>query len=110
LEKKYIYRRVDAERTTTTTILCCANAGGKSGEVLIICKNVQNILALKDGAHLDAAVGVSPKGLITSELFLKWLEQFIRSLPPAWPALLLMDSHEFHLSPELYRWLKKIRL
>jgi hypothetical protein len=110
LKNIYIYRRVDAERTTTTTILCCANAGGKSSEVLIIFKNMQNILALKDGAHLDAAVGVSPKDLITSELFLKWLEQFIRSLPPAWPAFLHMDSHAFHLSPEIYRWLKKIIL
>jgi hypothetical protein len=66
----------------------------------MIFKGVQNIPALKDGAHLDATVGVSPKGWITSELFQKWLEQFIKSLPPARPVLLLVDSHVSHLSPE----------
>jgi hypothetical protein len=62
---------------------------------------LQNIPALKDGAPLDAAVGVSPKGWTSSELLLKKLEQFMRSLPPARPVLFLVDSHASSLSPDL---------
>ena len=98
--KKYVYRRVYAEKGTTTTVLCSANAAGKSGPILIIFKGVQNIPALKEGAHLDSMVAVSKKGWITSELFLQWLEMFVKSLPPARPVILIMDSHATHLSPE----------
>lgn len=98
--KKFVYRRVYAERGTTTTVLACANAAGKSGPLLIIFKGVQNIPALKTGAHCDAMVEVTPKGWINSELFLRWMQKFIESLPPARPVLLVMDSHASHLSPE----------
>ncbi|KAJ8886333.1 hypothetical protein PR048_012544 [Dryococelus australis] len=89
-----------AERGTTTTILCSANAAYKSGPILVIFKCVQNIFALIDGAHVDATVAVSPKGWITSELFLQWLHIFILSLLSPIPVLSLMDSHSSYISPE----------
>lgn len=83
-------------------MLLCANAAGESGVVLII-KGVQNISALKDGAHPEAIVGVSPKGWITSEIFQKWLEHFVRSLSLARPFLMHPTWHQ-----RLFRLLKKI--
>jgi hypothetical protein len=37
------------------------------------------------------------KMMISSELFLEWMNHFVKCIPAARPVLLIMDSHESHV-------------
>jgi len=48
-------------------VLCCTNPAGKSWGILIMLKEVQNILAVRDGAHLHACTwSLKGSGLMKS--------------------------------------------
>ena len=48
--------------------------------------------------------GLSKKGWINRELFLKWFQRhFLTHAPPARPLLLLLDGHSSHYAPDLVR-------
>jgi hypothetical protein len=49
--------------------------------VVTLFKGVHDIPVPKDGARLGDAADVSLEGCITSELFLKWAQAFIKFLP-----------------------------
>jgi len=52
------------------TVLCCTNTAGKSWGILIMLKEVQNIPAVRDGAHLHACTqSLLGSGLVKSSWY-----------------------------------------
>ena len=47
---------------------------------------------------------MSKNGWINSELFLKFLQHFLKFVPAARPIMLIMDSHCSHVSPEVLKF------
>ena len=66
------------ERGLTTTGVDCMNAAGEFIPPMLIFKRVRMNDYLKKGAPLGTVFGCSKNGWITSELFLQWLEHFIK--------------------------------
>ena len=55
---------------------------------------------LKAGAVAGTTFHCSDTGWVHSELFLKWLQFFIQSIPPTRPVFLILDGHALHVSIE----------
>ena len=70
------------------------------------CSTIHNIPWKADdrqyevGAIPGTAFHCSDSGWVNSELFYKWFEFFIQSIPPSQPVLLLLDGHASHMSIE----------
>jgi hypothetical protein len=54
--------------------------------------------SLLEGAPPGSGLQVNESGWMTEELFYQWLEFFSTSIPPARPALLIVDNHESRFS------------
>ncbi|XP_039296637.1 tigger transposable element-derived protein 1-like [Nilaparvata lugens] len=99
--KKYVYKRTYGERGQTQTVIGCASADGSFLPPFVIFKGVRWDEALKNGSLPHSITRLSPKGWITSALFLEWFKFSIESIGPQRPVLLLMDSHSSHIGPEI---------
>jgi len=63
--------------------------------------------SLKAGAPPGTRFEVSPKGWINHDIFLRWLDFFIASIPTTRPVLLLYDGHSSHISIEVIEKARK---
>lgn len=88
------------ERDLTTTGVYCMNTAGEFIPPMLIFKRVRMNDCLKKGAPLGTVFGCSKNGWITSELFVQWLEQFIKytklEKSNSKQVLLLLDGHTTH--------------
>lgn len=57
-----------------------------------------------DEAPEGSVVGVSESGWMNEDLFYKWLGHFNDSIPPARPALLIVDNHESRFSLRIIQY------
>lgn len=88
------------ERGLTTTGIFAMNAAGEFIPPMLIFKRSRLNDALKKGAPLNTAFGCSKNGWITSELFVQWLQHFIKytrlEKSDQQQILLLLDGHSTH--------------
>ena len=56
---------------------------------------------LKVGAVPGTSFHCSDNGWVNSDLFSKWFEFFVKTIPPSRPVLLLLDGHASHVSIEV---------
>ena len=62
---------------------------------------------LKVGAVPGTFFQCSPNGWINQELFTKWFQFFLQSIPPARPVLIIEDGHSSHISIEVIEEARK---
>ena len=58
---------------------------------------------MKLGAVPNTLFANSETGWMNKELYLKWFQFFIDSIPPLRPILLIQDGHGSHMSIETHR-------
>ncbi|KAJ8877606.1 hypothetical protein PR048_022061 [Dryococelus australis] len=96
--KMYVYKKSYADRGENHTMLACINASGHWISPVIIFKGIR----MSDDLHNDKLPGtlikLSAKCWMNSDIFLEWFNNFIVSIPPARPVILLMNSHASHVS------------
>ncbi|XP_076151795.1 uncharacterized protein LOC143134943 [Alosa pseudoharengus] len=93
-------RHVYAQQVTTrdhVTVHCCANAAGESIPPFIIFQGCLRSTAYSLEGPTNALYGVSERGYMDSDLFVKWLGHFVRHARQERPLLLFMDQHEAHV-------------
>ncbi|XP_076135340.1 uncharacterized protein LOC143117477 [Alosa pseudoharengus] len=93
-------RHVYAQQVTTrdhVTVHCCANAAGESIPPFIIFQGCLPSTAYSLEGPSNALYGVSERGYMDSDLFVKWLGHFIKHARQERPLLLFMDQHEAHV-------------
>lgn len=90
-----------AEARERVTVHCCISAAGQSIPPLIIYPRCLPETPYAQDGPSDAIYTVSPKGLMEAELFLEWLEHFIRFAPSDRPLLLYLDQNETHMSKQV---------
>ncbi|KAJ4436790.1 hypothetical protein ANN_16922 [Periplaneta americana] len=73
------------------------SASGTAIPPMIIIKGVRLLNGLDKDAPTGSLVKVSTNGWISSELFLEWMNHFVRNISPARPVLLLFNSHASHV-------------
>lgn len=98
--QKQVGHITSSERGTLVTMCGCINAIGNNIPPLLVFprKNFKDYM-IKNGP--PGAVGVAtPSGWMTSEIFIQWLNHFVKHSKPSpeAPALLIMDNHETHIS------------
>ncbi|XP_011860377.1 PREDICTED: tigger transposable element-derived protein 6-like, partial [Vollenhovia emeryi] len=88
------------ERGLTTTGICAMNAAGEFIPPMLIFKRSRLNDALKKGAPPNTEFGCSKNGWITSELFVQWLQHFIKCTrlekSDRKQILLVLDGHSTH--------------
>ena len=88
------------ERGLTTTCVCCMNAAGEFIPPMLIFKRTRMNDCLKKGAPPRTLFACSKNGWITSELFVQWLEHFIKCIrlekSNKTHVLILLDGHTTH--------------
>lgn len=88
------------ERGLTTTGVCAMNAAGEFIPPMLIFKRSRMNDTLKKGAPPNTAFGCSKNGWMTSELFVQWLQHFIKCTRlekrDQKQILLLLDGHSTH--------------
>ncbi|KAJ8886511.1 hypothetical protein PR048_012722 [Dryococelus australis] len=99
--KCFVNKRVYADRAEMHTLVGCICADGTWIPPFVIFKGVWWNDNLSEGSLANSRTRLSPKGWITSELFLEWFQFFIHSIPPNRPVVLFMDSHSSHITPEV---------
>ena len=97
-----VYLITSAERKKTYTLLLCISASGYVLPPMMICPRKKAVLqAHREGAVPNTLFTNSESGWINSDLYVSWLEFFIRNIPAARPVLLIQDGHGSHVSVEL---------
>ncbi len=87
------------------TILACANAAGAVIPPMVIFEGKRLNVEWTKGEVPCTLYGMSYKGWTDMELFSFWMkDQFLPSIPPALPVLLLLDGHSSHYEPETIRY------
>ncbi|KAL2082586.1 hypothetical protein ACEWY4_022404 [Coilia grayii] len=93
-------RTVYAQQVTTRdhiTVHCCACAAGEVIPPFVIFEKCLPSTAYSLEGPPNALYGVSDTGYMDSDLFLKWLQHFVRYARQERPLLLFMDQHEAHV-------------
>ncbi|XP_065654645.1 tigger transposable element-derived protein 4-like [Hydra vulgaris] len=97
---KQVGRITSAERGTLVTACCASNAIGNSIPPLFIFPRVKfHDCMIKEGP--PGCVGfANPSGWMNSEIFIEWIKHFVKysNCSQESPVLLLLDSHESHIS------------
>lgn len=85
------------ERGENVTIISCCSAEGNFLPPVVIFKGVREKQEFRDGLPPGSKVFMNKKSsYISSELFLKWLqEHFVPKKPPG-PTILILDGHASH--------------
>lgn len=89
-----------AERGVLTTMVGCSSAAGTAIPPMLIFPRVNFKPYMMTGAPAGSVGTANPSGYICGEIFLQWLEHFIKYSRPSSqkPALLIMDNHDSHLT------------
>ncbi|KAL2087969.1 hypothetical protein ACEWY4_016797 [Coilia grayii] len=87
-------RTVNAQHVT---VHCCASAAGEVIPPFVIFEKCLPSTAYSLEGPPNALYGVSDTGYMDSDLFLKWLEHFVRYARQERPLLIFMDQHEAHV-------------
>ncbi|XP_041921544.1 uncharacterized protein LOC121685206 [Alosa sapidissima] len=93
-------KTVYAQQVTTrehVTVHCCVNAAGEAIPPFVIFAKCLPSTAYGLEGPTNALYGVSGTGYMDSELFLKWLEHFVKYARQERPLLLFMDQHDTHV-------------
>ena len=102
LGRRNVYALTSAEKGKTHTVLICVSASGFYIPPLMIYPRKQRVPDhMKEGALPNSVFEVSESGWINQDIYLKWFDFFINSIPPARPVLLIQDGHGSHISIEL---------
>ncbi|CAG4991639.1 unnamed protein product [Parnassius apollo] len=98
--KKIVGKVVSAERGQTVTAVCCMGATGIFVPPALFFPRKLQKPELMYGAPEDSLQLVSDSGYMNSDLFIIWLNHFIKMVKPSKdePALLILDNHSSHLS------------
>ena len=89
--QKMVWSLTSGERGRTHMLMVCGSAAGYVVPPLIIFPRARMNDLLKVGAPPGTHFEVSPKGWINHEIFLRWLDFFIMSIPSARPILLVIN-------------------
>lgn len=88
------------KRGVNTTCICCMNAAGEFVPPMLIYKRKRMTDDLKRGGPPNTVYECSESGWIVKELFIKWLEHFIKCLrlekSQENQVLLILDGHSTH--------------
>ena len=98
--KKQIGKIVSAEKGETITAVVCVSACGGFVPPMLIFPRKNLNTRLMAGAPPGAIAGTSPSGWINGDLYLKWLEHFIKYTAASVnrKVLLIVDNHESHIT------------
>ncbi|KAJ8883528.1 hypothetical protein PR048_015372 [Dryococelus australis] len=99
--KRFVYKRVYADRAETHTLVGCICADRTWIPPFVIFKEVRWNDNFSEGSLPNSRTRLSPKCWIISELFLEWFQFFIHIIPPNRPVVLFMDSHSSHITSEV---------
>jgi hypothetical protein len=93
-------RRVYQQQTTKDhcTLMACYCTTGACIPPLFLFKGKRVGQGILEGAPPGSGVQVNESAWMTEELFYQWLQFFADSIPPARPALLIVDNHESRFS------------
>jgi transposase len=97
--KRYVGAITSAEKGRTVTAVCCCSAEGVFIPPMLIYPRVRIKPELLDRAPAGAIAGGSKNGWITSELFEKWFDHFLKAVHPearSEKVLLILDGHSSH--------------
>lgn len=88
------------EHAENATIVACVNAVGHTIPPMILFKGQRLKPTFKDNLPDGAVVHMAPKGSMTSEIFVKWLEHFATYKAPG-KVLLILDGASCHLDIDI---------
>ncbi len=92
------------------TLLSCFNTCGQwiPPYIVIPGKRMPKTYNPLEGGVQGSAFSVTDKGSMNAPAFNLWLEDhFIPNIPPQRPVVLLVDSHNSHVNPEVFELAKK---
>ncbi|XP_072375635.1 uncharacterized protein [Diabrotica undecimpunctata] len=100
--KKQVGAITSGERGVHSTVVACMSSGGTYIPPAIIFPRKKFNPTLYDGAPLGTLCLYNESGYMTGELFLKWMEHFIKHVRPntKHKALLILDGHVSHKNLE----------
>ena len=105
--QKCVGKITSAERGNNVTVICCMSAGGNYCPPFIIFPRKKMNDRLMRDTPPGSVGAVSDSGWSDSQIFLSWLEHFIKNVKPSVneKVLLLLDGHSSHktLAAELAR-------
>ena len=89
---------VSAERGTSVTCACCVSTHGNFLPPFLFFKRKKLRPDIREGAPPGTGFAVQDKGWMDRDIFVQWLEHFIRhSKPPKEaPVLLILDGYVSH--------------
>lgn len=105
---KKIGAAISAERGRTITAVFAVSAAGQYCPPMLIYPRKRMSPALQRNGPIGALYTCSKNGWINTDLFVKWLEHFEKSVNPTEidPVLLILDNHSSHISLEAYTFCK----
>ena len=100
---KQVGKAVSAEKGMTTTIVCAMSASGVHVPPMLLFRRKNMNDRLMKGCPPGAIGYPSPKGWMTNEIFIKYMEHFIKHVKPlpTQKILLLLDGHQSHKTIEI---------
>ena len=96
--RRNVWAVISAEKGKTHTVLACASAAGYSLPPFMIYPRKKMTARLREGSFPGTVFHCSDSGWVTGELFVKWFEFLVRTIPPQRPVLLILDGHASHVS------------
>lgn len=107
--QKQVGQITSAERGTLVTMCGTINALGNSIPPLLIFPRVHYKEFMIKGAPYGTLGAATPSGWISSEVFLKYLQHFVKYASPTNenPVLLIMDNHDSHISLSAINYAKQ---
>jgi hypothetical protein len=105
-KKDIMLTTTGAEKCNFTVVLCCTADGGKCDPMVIFKRKTMP----KEQFSKGIVVTVSPKGWMTQEVMIEWLDRVWRKRKGAIfsrKSLLIYDSHRSHLTPEVKKIVEK---
>lgn len=106
--KKQVSQAASAERGELVTFIGIISASGQSLPPVYVFPRIRNVTDFMTDAPVSSLALGNKSGWMTSELFPKVLEHFVKHTRccPQDPVLLLVDNHESHVSLSSVRFCK----
>lgn len=106
--RRNVHSLTSAEKGKTHTIISCVSASGMALPPMMIYPRKRCVPEkLKEGAVRGTIFKTSESGWVNQEIYLEWFDNFLQSIPPKRPVLLIQDGHSSHLSIELIELAQK---
>lgn len=98
--QKQVGKLTSGEKGQTVTVICAVSAAGSYVPPMLIFKRKRMVDILLRGSPPGSVGACSENGWITNELFVKWLDHFIKHVKPSLNnrVLLILDGHSSHKS------------